>query len=75
VADIRVDYWLEASKNIGEANVLDMSDPEFWALWISALVNATMASAPDSVIDEVVFQRSRVQISAQDSIRDNLNGF
>ena len=72
MSDIRVDYWLEASRNIGDANVLDMSDPEFWALWISALVNATMAAAPDAVIDEVTFQRKQVQKSAQDAIKEKL---
>lgn len=72
--DIRSDYWLEASKNIGDANALTMEDPEFWALWISALVNATMAAAPDAVIEQVTAERKRVQKSTQESIRESLNG-
>ena len=74
--NIRGQYWIEATENIREANSLDISDPEFWAAWISALVNATMAAVPDSVIAEVDFltaNRGSVQRAAQGKIGDELS--
>lgn len=76
MSNIRGQYWLEATENIREANGLDISDPEFWAAWVSALVNSAMASVPDSVIKEVDFlvaNRGSLQKGVQGRIEGELN--
>jgi len=47
-------YWVEAESNIIEANKIgSLSDLSFWANLLAAIANATMASAPDGVMQEV----------------------
>lgn len=73
--DIRGQHWLEASDCIAKANSRNMADPLFWAFTLSALVNATMAAAPDSVMDEVEVlkaRRLRQQRKVQKGIKRDL---
>lgn len=76
---IRGQYWLEAAEAISEANKRDMSDPQFWASALTALVNAAMASASDETMAEVrELKRERertrgaMQKKVQKAIKDDL---
>lgn len=75
--NIRGEFWLEASDYIAKANERNMADPQFWAFTLSALVNAIMAAAPDSVMDEVAVlkgRRARQQRKVQRGIKKDLQG-
>jgi hypothetical protein len=77
MSNIRAQYWLEASDNIGAANHRDMRDPEFWAAWISALVNSNMALASDEVmagVQELMLERQSNQKQFQEIVRRDLQG-
>lgn len=75
--NIRGQFWLEASDCIAMANERNMGDPKFWSLTLSALVNAVMSTAPDSVMDEVEIlkgRRRRQQRKVQRGIKKDLQG-
>lgn len=66
---------MEAVAQIEMGNKHDMSEPEFWANLLSALVNSNMAAASDEVMLEVDFlnQRAKTQRKVQSVISEKLS--
>lgn len=52
MSDLQARYWLEARECLNLVRQQCPDQPEFWANLLGAVANASMASAPQAIVDE-----------------------